>query len=158
MPSKHLILCSPLFLLPSIFPSIRVLSHESVLIGNKAPEQSLLEQSLGNISLCVCLSSHFIPVQPLVIHWILAYQIPLSVGFSRQQYWCRFQRIFFYFFYCSGFCHTLKWNSHGFTCVPDPDPPSHLPLYSIPLGLPSAPGPSACLMHPTWAGDLFHPR
>ena len=24
-------------------------------------------------------------------------------------------------------------------------------------GKPSAPGPSACLMHPTWAGDLFHP-
>ena len=36
--------------------------------------------------------------------------------------------------------------------------PSHLPLHPIPLGLPSAPGPSACLMHPTWAGDLFHPR
>ena len=49
------------------------------------------------------------------------------------------------FFYCSGFCHTLKWNSHGFTCVPHPDPPSHLSLHPIPLGLPSAPGPSACL-------------
>ena len=36
-----------------------------------------------------------------------------------------------------------------------PDPPSHLPLHPIPLGLPSAPGPSTCLMHPTWAGDLF---
>ena len=33
-----------------------------------------------------------------------------------------------HFFYCSGFCHTMKWNSHGFTCVPHPDPPSHLPL------------------------------
>ena len=31
MPSNHLILCHPLFLLPSIFPSIRVLSKESVL-------------------------------------------------------------------------------------------------------------------------------
>ena len=62
------------------------------------------------------------------------------------------------FFFCSGFCHILKWNSHGFTCVPHPDPPSHLPLHPIPLGLPSAPGPSTCLMHPTWAGDLFHPR
>ena len=43
----------------------------------------------------------------------------------------------FYFFiswrlitlqYCSGFCHRLKWLSHGFKCVPHPDPPSHLPL------------------------------
>ena len=25
----------------------------------------------------------------------------------------------------SGFCHTLTWISHGFTCVPHPDPPSH---------------------------------
>ena len=30
MPSKHLILCHPLLLLPSIFPSIRVFSNESV--------------------------------------------------------------------------------------------------------------------------------
>ena len=31
MPSKHLILCHPLLLLPSIFPSIRVFSNEKVL-------------------------------------------------------------------------------------------------------------------------------
>ena len=31
MPSNHLILCHPLVLLPSIFPSIRVFSNESVL-------------------------------------------------------------------------------------------------------------------------------
>ena len=30
MPSNHLILCRPLLLLPSIFPSIRVFSSESV--------------------------------------------------------------------------------------------------------------------------------
>ena len=26
--------------------------------------------------------------------------------------------------YYSVFCHTLTWISHGFTCVPHPDPPS----------------------------------
>ena len=31
MPSNHLILCHPLLLLPSVFPSIRVFSNESVL-------------------------------------------------------------------------------------------------------------------------------
>ena len=31
MPSNHLILCHPLILLPSIFPSMRVFSNESVL-------------------------------------------------------------------------------------------------------------------------------
>ena len=52
--------------------------------------------------------------------------------------------------YCSGFCHTLTWISHGFTCIPHSDPPSHLPLHLIPLRLPSVPGLSTCLMHPTW--------
>ena len=46
--------------------------------------------------------------------------------------------IFFFFFtfiswrliilqYCSGFCHTLTWISHGFTCVAHLELPSHLP-------------------------------
>ena len=48
--------------------------------------------------------------------------------------------------YCSGFCRTLTWISHGFKCVPHPDPPSHLPFHPIPLGLPSAPAPST-LVH-----------
>ena len=32
MPSNHFILCCPLLILPSIFPSIRVFSNESVLL------------------------------------------------------------------------------------------------------------------------------
>ena len=46
MPSSHLILCHPLFLPPSIFPSIRVFSNESALrIGGKVlgfPFQQIL--------------------------------------------------------------------------------------------------------------------
>ena len=38
-----------------------------------------------------------------------------------------------------GFCHTLTWISHGCTCVPHPEHPSHFPPHSIPLGCPSAP-------------------
>ena len=41
-----------------------------------------------------------------------------------------------FFFFCSEFCHILKWNGLGFTCVHHPDPPSHLPLYPLPPGLP----------------------
>ena len=41
--------------------------------------------------------------------------------------------------YCSGFCHALTWISHGCTCVPYPDPSSHLFPHPIPLGHPSAP-------------------
>ena len=51
--------------------------------------------------------------------------------------------LFFFHFtilYC--FCHTLTLISHGCTCVPHPEPPSHHPPYPIPLGHPSAPAPS----------------
>ena len=46
MPSNHLILCHPLFPLPSVFPSIKVFSNESVfasggqIIGTSAQHQS----------------------------------------------------------------------------------------------------------------------
>ena len=40
--------------------------------------------------------------------------------------------------HCSGFCHTLTWTSHGFTCIPHPDPP--LP----PPSLPDSSGSSQC--------------
>ena len=43
------------------------------------------------------------------------------------------------FQYCRGFCHTVTWISHGCTCVPHPEPPSHLPPHPIPQGHPSAP-------------------
>ena len=41
--------------------------------------------------------------------------------------------------YCGGFCHTFTWISHRCTCVPHPEPPSHLPAHPIPQGHPSAP-------------------
>ena len=41
--------------------------------------------------------------------------------------------------YCSGFCHTFTWISHGCTCVPHPEPLSLLPPHPIPQGHPSAP-------------------
>ena len=60
--------------------------------------------------------------------------------------------------YCSGFCHTLTWISHGFTCVPHPEPLSHLPphpipsLWVIPVHQPHA--LVSCIQPGT--GDLFH--
>ena len=64
----------------------------------------------------------------------------------------------FFFLFVVNF--VIHWNetAMGLHVFPIPIPPSHLPLHPLPLGFPSAPGPSACLMHPTWAGDLFHPR
>ena len=57
-----------------------------------------------------------------------------------------FKNLFMYFNwklitlqYCGGFCHTLTWISHGCTCVPYPEPLSHLPPHPICQGHPSAP-------------------
>ena len=78
----------------------------------------------------------------------------LSVYSQQQDYWVIWQfylQCFFFFFsffflffpfifiswrlirlqYCSGFCHTLTWIIRVFTCIPHPDPPSHLPLHPI---------------------------
>ena len=40
------------------------------------------------------------------------------------------------------FCHTSTWIRHRGTRVPHPEPSSHLPPHTIPLGHPSAPDPS----------------
>ena len=41
--------------------------------------------------------------------------------------------------YRGGFCHTFTCISQGYTCVPHPEPSSHLPPRPIPQGHPSAP-------------------
>ena len=47
MPSNHLILCRPLLILPSIFPSIRVFSKESVLrISGQSTGASALSMNI----------------------------------------------------------------------------------------------------------------
>ena len=45
MPSNHLILCRPLLLLPSIFPSIRIFSNESISSHKVAKVLELQHQS-----------------------------------------------------------------------------------------------------------------
>ena len=47
--------------------------------------------------------------------------------------------IFCYFTLLYWFCHTSTCIHHGYTRVPHPEPPSHLPSHTIPLGHPSAP-------------------
>ena len=41
----------------------------------------------NNRKTCVFLLSHFSPVQFFGALWTIAYQAPLSIGFSRQEYW-----------------------------------------------------------------------
>ena len=47
-----------------------------------------------------------------------------------------------YFTILYWFCHTLTWIRHGCTCVPHPEPSSHVPPHPILQGHPSAPAPS----------------
>ena len=47
-----------------------------------------------------------------------------------------------YFTILYWFCHTSTWICHGCTRAPHPEPPSHHPPRTIPLGHPSAPAPS----------------
>jgi len=57
MPSNHLILCLPLLLLPSIFPSIRGFSSKSALHTRRAKVLELqLQVSFGNPNSQTCLS------------------------------------------------------------------------------------------------------
>ena len=116
MPSNHLILCHPLLLLPSIFPSIRVFSNESVLC--------IRWPKYWSFSFSISLSNEYLGLISLRIDWLdlLAVQGTLKSLLQHHSskasiLWCS---AFFFFFsfifiswklialqYCSGFCHTL---------------------------------------------------
>ena len=87
-------------------------SHYPSYMVNKAVSQSpILTFFFFRCTLCFCFLLLFLFYFPFIfISWRL---ITLQ--------------------YCSGFCHTLTWISHGFTCVPHPNPPScHPPHPRIP--------------------------
>ena len=62
MPSNHLILCCPLLLLPSIFPSIRVFSSESVL--------RIRWPKYWNFSLSISLSNEYSGLISFRMDWL----------------------------------------------------------------------------------------
>ena len=61
MPSNHLILCCPLFLLPSIFPSIRVFSKELAL--------SIRWPEYWSFSFSISPSSEYLGLIPFRMDW-----------------------------------------------------------------------------------------
>ena len=62
MPSNNLILCHPLLLLPSIFPSIRVFSNESVL--------HIRWPNYWNFSCIISLSNKYSGLISFRMHWL----------------------------------------------------------------------------------------
>ena len=85
----------------------------------------------------------------IVLNLKLFSRVLKKIGFdSLFDFFFRFYFIFyFYFTLLYWFCHTSTWIRHGCTRIPNPEPPSHLPPQTIPLGHPSAPAPST--LYPT---------
>ena len=100
MPLNHLILCRPLLLLPSIFPSIRVFSSESALcirwflrVQNLGVRQHCFHRHVltGVFNLLEAWKesesiSHSV-VSDSATPWTVAHQAPPSMGSSRQECW-----------------------------------------------------------------------
>ena len=77
------------------------------------------------------------------LSWYFTYLEFLQSRISCQLFFSFFLNFtLFYFTILNWFCHTSTWIHHGCTRVPNPEPLSHLPLHTISLGHPSAPGPS----------------
>ena len=67
MPSNHLILCRPLLLLPSIFPSIRVFSNESVL--------RIRWPKYWSFSFCISPSHEYSGLSSFRIDWLISLRV-----------------------------------------------------------------------------------
>ena len=68
----HLLLLWLLLELRSLFPN---------------PKHQCSQEALSVFLLCACMLSHFSRVWLFVTLWTVAHQVPLSMGFSRQEYW-----------------------------------------------------------------------
>ena len=96
------------------------------------------------------LQSHNAPLLRPPMPWIFQYHNPeISLFFSFIFISWRLITLLY-----SGFCHTLTWISHGFTCVPHPNSPSWSPL--PPPSPPDPSGSSQCTSpeHPSHASNL----
>ena len=76
---QHLILCRPLLLLTLIPPSIRVFSNEST--------RRMRWPKYWSFSFSIIPSKEIQGLIFFATPWTVALQAPLSMGFSRQEYW-----------------------------------------------------------------------
>ena len=169
--------CHPLLLLPSNFPSIRVFSNESALhirwpkywsfsftIGPSNEYSGLISFTIDWFALLAVqgtLKSLLHHSSKTSILWHSAFfMVQLSYPYMTTGKTIALTRwtfvgkvmslLFIYLFYFTilyWFCHTLTWIRHGCTCVPHPEPPSHLPPHTIPLGHSITPGLAICFTY-----------
>ena len=67
--------------------SVNGISQARVLESNQWHLNCRLHLQRYSVCVCVCVLSYFSHVQLFVTLWALAHQAPLSIGFSRQEYW-----------------------------------------------------------------------
>ena len=197
MPSNHLILCCPLLLLPSIFPSIRVISNESAIrirwskywsfsfnISSSSEHPGLISFRMDWLALLAVqgtlksLLQHYSSKASFLWHsafFVVQLSYPYmttgkTIAFTRWTFVGKvislllkiFNISLFFPFtfiswrlitlqYYNGFCHTLTWISHRFTCIPQ----SRFPL--SPPSPPDSSGSSQCtrpehLSHASYLG------
>ena len=82
-------------ILPAGFPSTLSGAHWSLCSEpGPGPQRRECHPQPGqhHVCVCVCVLSCFSCVQIRATLWILARQAPLSMGFSRQEYWSRLSR------------------------------------------------------------------
>ena len=106
MPSNHLILCHPLLLLPSVFPSIRVFSNESVIC--------IRWPKYWSFSFSISPSNEYSGLMSFRIDW---FDSLLSKGFSRV------------------FSRTTVWKHQFFCAQPFLWSSSHISMWQKPQGL-----------------------
>ena len=96
MLSNHLTLCYPILLMPSIFPSIRVFSNESVLC--------IRWPKYWSVSFSISPSNEYSGFISFRIDWLdlLAVQETLNSKYSRECYW----------FNVHAFCFKITWSVH----------------------------------------------
>ena len=71
----------------SLHVSALSLLHRVLAQGASPQHQLFPLNGYQSSVVCACLKSHFSHVQLLAILWTIAPQVPLSMGFSRQEYW-----------------------------------------------------------------------
>ena len=107
MPSNHLILCRPLLLLPSIFPSIRVFSNESAL--------PISGQSIGASASASILPMNIQTWFPLGLTGLISL---LSKGLSRVFSWTSVRKHQFFgtlpSLWSNSHIYASAWKNHSF--------------------------------------------
>ena len=101
---------------------------------------------MANFNYVFLFNSHFIFLFYLC-DYSKRYYTKLSLEYQRIFSCCLFKKnllllLLFYFTILYWFCHTSTCIRYRCTCIPHPEPCSYLPPHTIPLGHPSAPGPS----------------